>query len=898
MVSLVFDRCCVAPLSAARITPSSSGHAEPQDGDPQPNITLHPLPTHDGLIVSIRPPRAPAEPLEHVPCDIVLVIDVSGSMASEAPVPGNPGETKEKYGLSVLDLTKHAANTILETLNANDRLGIVTFAGEAKVLQSLMPMTASNKRSTKKKIEGMAPKDITNLWGGIQSGLGLFDKEPNGKVPALMVLTDGMPNHMCPSMGYVHKLRSMGQLPATLHTFGFGFSLRSGLLKSIAEIGGGNYSFIPDAGMIGTIFVHAVANLQSTYANNVLLRLQYPAYLGLEETTGEAVDKRKPIEIEGTGPQATTTELRIPLSTLQYGHPRDILLHYRPDIQESLQSGLKEEAPPVITAVLEYQRLTSATDEVAIPPQNILDTTTTLAPAEIAYHQSRSALIAYLSSLYPLRPDEEHQHLHQLPPDTSSNFETFLSFLPASAPEFTSDPHCQSLLQDICGPMRTGQVALALSSDGYYTRWGKHYLPSLAGAHARQICNSFKDPGPLMYGRESPLFVACRDRLDAAFDALEAPKPSRKTQHRGKVKMSRYNRSSNPCFAGCETVVLARGEVVRIGKLRAGMKVLTPRGARKVVAVLRTMVRQERMCVVGEEEVLVTPYHPVRTGSGEAWVFPKDVARREVRYTGSIYSVLLERDTDVDAHAIMVGGVWGVTLGHGKMGVGNGDGDVRAHQFLGDYDRVIKSLARLHVSRNFRKDWQRRVRCHFDQPGKKASRRIARRAKAAAVAPRPVDKLRPVVRCPTVKYNRRTRLGRGFSLAELKAAGIPKLYAPTIGIAVDARRQNLSEEGLAANVERLKQYKARLIVFPKRSNKAKKADTPAGERSGETTQSIASVFGIEQPIAAGFSEIKKSNLPKSTDAYKSLRKARSDAKLVGVREKRAKDKADAEAAKK
>jgi len=199
---------------------------------------------------------------------------------------------------------------------------------------------------------------------------------------------------------------------------------------------------------------------------------------------------------------------------------------------------------------------------------------------------------------------------------------------------------------------------------------------------------------------------------------------------------------------------------------------------------------------------------------------------------------------------------------------------------------------------HFRKDWQRRVRCHFDQAGKKTSRRIARRAKAAAVAPRPVDKLRPVVRCPTVKYNRRTRLGRGFSLAELKAAGIPKLYAPTIGIAVDARRQNLSEEGLAANVERLKQYKARLIVFPKRSNKAKKADTPAGERSGETTQSIASIFGVEQPIAAGFSEIKKSDLPKSTDAYKSLRKARSDAKLVGVREKRAKDKADAEAAKK
>jgi hypothetical protein len=46
--------------------------------------------------------------------------------------------------------------------------------------------------------------------------------------------------------------RLKGQLP-TIHTFGFGYSIRSGLLQSIAEVGAGSYSFIPDAGMIGTV---------------------------------------------------------------------------------------------------------------------------------------------------------------------------------------------------------------------------------------------------------------------------------------------------------------------------------------------------------------------------------------------------------------------------------------------------------------------------------------------------------------------------------------------------------------------------------------------------------------------------------------------------------------------
>lgn len=201
---------------------------------------------------------------------------------------------------------------------------------------------------------------------------------------------------------------------------------------------------------------------------------------------------------------------------------------------------------------------------------------------------------------------------------------------------------------------------------------------------------------------------------------------------------------------------------------------------------------------------------------------------------------------------------------------------------------------------HFRKQWQRRVKCHFDQPGKKVTRRLARRSKAAAVAPRPVDKLRPVVRCPTIKYNRRTRLGRGFTLAELKAAGIPKLYAPTIGISVDARRQNLSEEGLAINVQRLKEYKTRLIVFPRKSNKITKTDTPKDQQTAETTQSIRSTFSVPQAIATAFSEIPKSELPKNVEggAYKALRKARSDARLQGTREKRVRDKAEAESAKK
>ncbi|KAL2175088.1 hint-domain-containing protein [Thermothelomyces heterothallicus CBS 202.75] len=168
--------------------------------------------------------------------------------------------------------------------------------------------------------------------------------------------------------------------------------------------------------------------------------------------------------------------------------------------------------------------------------------------------------------------------------------------------------------------------------------------------------------------------------------------------------MLRYNNAMNGCFAGESGVLLAgrplAGKVaVRLAQLRKGMEVVTPKEPRKIMKVLRMPVRGVEMCIIGggghEELVLVTPWHPValREGGG-GWQFPRDLALRSVRYTGAVYSVLLERDEDVDAHAMRIGGVWGVAMGHGLMREGRRR-DVRAHQFYGNYNRVRRALAGL-----------------------------------------------------------------------------------------------------------------------------------------------------------------------------------------------------------
>uniref|UniRef100_A0A0C9RL50 60S ribosomal protein L13 n=1 Tax=Wollemia nobilis TaxID=56998 RepID=A0A0C9RL50_9CONI len=187
---------------------------------------------------------------------------------------------------------------------------------------------------------------------------------------------------------------------------------------------------------------------------------------------------------------------------------------------------------------------------------------------------------------------------------------------------------------------------------------------------------------------------------------------------------------------------------------------------------------------------------------------------------------------------------------------------------------------------HFKKHWQRYVKTWFNQPARKHRRRIARQKKAVKIFPRPTaGPLRPIVHCQTQRYNMKIRAGRGFSLEELKAAGVPKKLAPTIGIAVDHRRKNRSLEGLQANVNRLKTYKAKLVVFPRSARKFKAGDSSAEELATATQVQVTYMPIVQEKPSVEL--VKVTDEMKSFKAYAKLRVERMNKRMVGTRMKRA-----------
>jgi len=112
---------------------------------------------HDFIHISIQPPQEE----NRSPCDICCVVDTSGSMADRAEI---QNDKNEQYGLSQLDLVKHALKTIIQSLQIQDRLSIVSFSDKAKILFQLTTMSDQGKEAALAAVQKLSvSKSFNNI---------------------------------------------------------------------------------------------------------------------------------------------------------------------------------------------------------------------------------------------------------------------------------------------------------------------------------------------------------------------------------------------------------------------------------------------------------------------------------------------------------------------------------------------------------------------------------------------------------------------------------------------------------------------------------------------------------------------------------------------------------------
>jgi len=213
------------------------------------------------LVVSARDPAAVSRPA----ANLVLVIDVSRSMA----------------GPNRLPLVGEAVGRLLERLQPDDAITLVTYAAAARELLPATPVRRA--AAIRAALAGLEAEGLTNGSDGLLLGYACAERRrTDAGVNAVILCTDGNFN-----LGLVtpealaapveeHRRRGL-----RLHVFGFGRTDRNDpRLELLAVRGGGRSGYVNTPEEAGALLVAQVEGLFAPVASEVAVRATFPRELG------------------------------------------------------------------------------------------------------------------------------------------------------------------------------------------------------------------------------------------------------------------------------------------------------------------------------------------------------------------------------------------------------------------------------------------------------------------------------------------------------------------------------------------------------------------------------------------------------------------------------------------
>ena len=190
--------------------------------------------TRDGVGYFAHRFRAPADERQ-MPVDLVLVLDVSGSMS----------------GLKMQQM-QDAAAQVVQQLGPEDRLHLALFSSDATApWTGLRNMTPENRRLAADEVRNAFVAGGTNLEAAIRAGFraleGIDWREEEGRLPALVILTDGQPTVGVTDRGQLRQMaRDANRHDVNVFAIAFGGDADWSFVHGIAADGDGVALRVPE----------------------------------------------------------------------------------------------------------------------------------------------------------------------------------------------------------------------------------------------------------------------------------------------------------------------------------------------------------------------------------------------------------------------------------------------------------------------------------------------------------------------------------------------------------------------------------------------------------------------------------------------------------------------------
>ncbi len=221
------------------------------------------------LKVDIAAARSGQSP--RAPVNLALVLDRSGSMAGDK-----------------IEHARTAARHLVEQLDDQDRLALVTFGSEVTTLVESVQATPAAKQRLLSAIEGISELGGTNISGGVEAALAELISYKNAySVSRVVLLSDGQANEgIVSSEGLSALARKVNAQGVILSAIGVGLDFNEHVMEAMADYGGGAYHFLSDSEQLAGIFSRELQQATATVASGVQLTIRPSGNARLQEAFG------------------------------------------------------------------------------------------------------------------------------------------------------------------------------------------------------------------------------------------------------------------------------------------------------------------------------------------------------------------------------------------------------------------------------------------------------------------------------------------------------------------------------------------------------------------------------------------------------------------------------------
>jgi Ca-activated chloride channel family protein len=206
----------------------------------------------------VRPEGQESPRRKRAPLAIAIVLDKSGSMQAGGK----------------MENAKKGAVQALEYLDSSDAAALVVYDDEARVLTPLRAWSEEAFDSAVSAISEVRAGGSTALYDGVALGAEKILRQAGGRVPRILLLSDGMAN-VGPSSA--RELAAFGRKLAgremTITTIGLGLDYNEDLMTALAAESGGNSYFVRNASSLPEIFALDMEDASSLTARHVSVTL-------------------------------------------------------------------------------------------------------------------------------------------------------------------------------------------------------------------------------------------------------------------------------------------------------------------------------------------------------------------------------------------------------------------------------------------------------------------------------------------------------------------------------------------------------------------------------------------------------------------------------------------------